>query len=133
VNRKNNGARHFLVDEDEDPRVEIARLEAHIERLSESLGRCRKIRLFSQVAIAGGAIWIVAATLGFLAFDPIALIVAISAGIGGIFCFGSNTTTTKEVIAAMKEAEALRAGLIATLELRVVGGTDAENRPPFLH
>jgi hypothetical protein len=125
-----NGASHILIDEDESPHVRIARLEARIDELSESLERCRKIRLFSQIAVAGGAIWIVAATLGAVGFDPVAMIAAISAVIGGVVGFGSNTTTTKEVAAAIKETEALRAELIAGLDLRLVGdrGTEQSRR-----
>jgi hypothetical protein len=107
--------------EELDPRAEIARLEAQIERLSERLEWCRKVRLFSHVAMVLGAIWLAAALVGLIAFDPIALIAAISAIIGGIVAFGSNTTTTKEVAVALKRAEARRFDLIASLELRVVG------------
>jgi hypothetical protein len=120
-----------ILDEDEDPRAEIARLETCIEELSEALERCRKIKLFSQLAIAGGAIWMAGATLGILGFDPVGMIAAIAAVIGGIVGFGSNTTTTKEAAGAMKAAEARRAELISALQLRVVGGAD--NLPRYLH
>jgi hypothetical protein len=129
----NNGAQPFAVDENEDPRAEIARLEAHIEKLSQSLERCRKVQIFSQIAIAGGALWLVGATFGFLEFDPVALMLAISAVIGGIVAFGSNNTTTKQFAAAMKQAEGSRTRLIATLDLHIVRGRNEEDRPPLLH
>jgi len=128
-----NGARHILVDEDDDPRAQIAHLEARIEKLSQSLERCGKIRLVSQVAIEGGAIWLAAATLGFLGFDPVAMVAAISAVIGGIVGFGSNATTTKEFATAKKHAEAHRAELIASLDLRIVGDGGTGDRSPFSH
>ena len=118
-------------DQDEDPRAEIARLETRIEELSEALERCRKIRLVSQLAIVGGAAWMAGATLGILGFEPIGMIAAISAVIGGIVGFGSNTTTTKEVVGALKKADARRANLITALNLRVVGGVDYP--PRYLH
>jgi len=107
--------------EDGDPRDQIARLESRIEELAEALARCRKIKLISQIAIAGGGIWLLAVTIGVIGFDPMAMMAAISGVIGGTVMYGSNTTTSREIDAAMKEAEALRAELIGRLELRVVG------------
>jgi hypothetical protein len=135
----NNGARHYpanpregfaddeasleedFAGDDGDPHAEIAHLETQIEQLSERLERCRKIRLISLIAIGAGAAWLVAALVGLVPSDMTVLLVAMSAVIGGIVGFGSNTTTTAEVMAAMREAEARRAQLIAMLDLRVVG------------
>ena len=107
--------------EEGDPREQIARLEAHIDELAEAMERCRKIILASKVAIAGGGIWMLAVVLGVVGFDPLAMVAAIAAVIGGTVMFGSNTATAKEISASVTEAEALRAKLIAGLELRVVG------------
>ena len=104
-----------------DPRDQIARLESRLEELAEALARCRKIKLISQIAIAGGGIWLLAVTIGIIGFDPMAMMAAISGVIGGTVMYGSNTTTSREIDAAMKEAEARRAALIGGLELRVVG------------
>jgi hypothetical protein len=118
--------------EDGDPRDQIARLESRIEELAEALARCRKIKLISQIAIAGGGIWLLAVTIGVIGFDPMAMMAAISGVIGGTVMYGSNTTTSREIDAAMKEAEALRAELIGRLELRVVGegGSNVERMRP---
>src|ERR1700730_719248 len=107
--------------EESDPREQIARLEAHIDELAEATERCRKIILASKVAIAGGGIWMLAVVLGIVGFDPLAMVAAIAAVIGGTVMFGSNTATAREISAAVTKAEALRAELIAGLELRVVG------------
>jgi hypothetical protein len=107
--------------EESDPHEQIARLEAHIDDLAEAMDRCRKIILASKVAIAGGGIWMLAVVLGIVGFDPLAMVAAIAAVIGGTVLFGSNTATAKEISAAVKAAEARRAELIAGLELRVVG------------
>ena len=107
--------------EDGDPRDRIARLESRLEELAEAQARCRKIKLISQIAIAGGGIWLLAVTIGVMGFNPVAMMAAISGVIGGTVMYGSNTTTSKEIDAAMKDAEALRAELIGALELRVVG------------
>jgi hypothetical protein len=106
---------------DGDPRDEIARLEQRLEELADALARCRKIRLISQIAIAAGGVWMLAVTIGVLGFDPLAMIAAISAVIGGTVMYGSNRTTWREVDAAMNDGEAKRAALIGRLELRVVG------------
>lgn len=109
---------------DGDPRDQIARLESRLEELADSMTRCRKIKLISQIAIAGGAIWLLVATIGIIGFNPIAMMAAISGVIGGIVMYGSNTTTTQEVEAAIKESEAERIALIGSLHLRVVGETN---------
>jgi hypothetical protein len=106
--------------EDGDPRDQIARLESRLEELAEALARCRKIKLISQIAIAGGGIWLLAVTIGVIGFDPMAMMAAISGVIGGTVMYGSNTTTSREIDAAMAEAEARRTKLIGGLELRVV-------------
>ena len=115
-----DSAEYFQI-ENGDPREQIARLEARIDDLAEAMDRCRKIILASKVAIAGGGIWMLAVVLGIVGFDPLAMVAAIAAVIGGTVMFGSNTATAKEISASVTEAEALRAKLIAGLELRVVG------------
>jgi hypothetical protein len=80
---------------DGDLRDQILRLEAHIEELTEVIERCRKTILISKVSIAAGGIWLLAFTLGGTGFDPVAMIGAIAAVIGGIVLFGSNMSTSK--------------------------------------
>ncbi|HMA73821.1 MAG TPA: hypothetical protein VKP67_20410 [Xanthobacteraceae bacterium] len=107
--------------DDEDPHDQIAQLETQLEELAESMARCRKIKLMSQVSIAGGGTWMLAVAIGLIALTPIAMMAAISAVIGGTVMYGSNTTTSRELDAAMKDAEVRRAELIGRLQLRVVG------------
>ncbi len=107
--------------QDGDPHDEIARLELRIEELAASVERCRKFKLASQIAIASGALWMVATLIGAIRFDGVAMMAALSAVIGGIVVFGSNNATWSQVSAALKDAEARRAALIGRLELRVVG------------
>lgn len=105
---------------DGDRRDEIAGLEARLEALAEQLARCRKFRLAAQAAVAGGAVWLVAVVVGLVSLDPVALMLALAAVIGGIVLYGSNSTTTAECEAETKETEAKRAALIGSLHLRVV-------------
>jgi hypothetical protein len=107
--------------EDGDPRDQIARLESRLDELADALARCRKIKLISQIAIAGGGMWLVAVTIGVIGFNSIGMMAAISGVIGGTVMYGSNTTTSREIDAAMRDAEARRTALIGGLDLRVVG------------
>jgi hypothetical protein len=111
---------------DGDMREEIARLEARLEDLTESLARCGKIRLASQIAMAGGGIWLAAAMIGVVGFDPVAMMVAIAGVIGGTVLYGSNATTAQQFEAEVKGAEAKRAALIGTLDLRIVSAGRAD-------
>jgi len=121
IEAENDG--QFEID-DGDPRDQIARLETRLEELAEAMARCRKIKLVSQIAIAGGGLWMVAAIIGIIGFDPVAMMAAFAAVIGGTVMYGSNTTTSQEIDAAIKDAEADRAELIGMLRLRVVGEGD---------
>jgi hypothetical protein len=116
------------MDED-DGREEIARLEAQIEELAESIEHCRKISLASKAAIAIGAILLIAIMVGVIKFDPMALIGAIAAVLGGTVLFGSNRSTTQERTAALQAAEAQRAELIGKIDLTMVGEQDSRRLP----
>jgi hypothetical protein len=96
------------------------RIEERIEELSDVIESCRKIMLASKLAIAAGATWLVAFTLGATGFHPMAMIAAMAAVIGGIVVFGSNMGTSKQAAAAVKEAQALRTELIDKINPRLV-------------
>jgi hypothetical protein len=106
---------------DGDPHDEIARLEARLDELADALARCQKFKLVSQIAMAGGGLWLGAAMIGIIGFDPMAMMAAIAGVIGGTVMYGSNTTTSQELKAAVEDAEAKRMALIGRLHLRVVG------------
>jgi hypothetical protein len=74
--------------------------------------------LLSKVAIGAGGICILAYVLG-VRFDP--TIVMGAAIIGGVVGFGSNSSTSKQAMAAMKDAEAKRTELIGMIDLRSLG------------
>jgi hypothetical protein len=112
-------------DDAGDPREQISRLEVRIEELAEAIEKCRKIILISKTAIALGAILGLVIMLGAIRIDPMALIGAIAAVIGGTVLLGSNSSTLAEMTAAMKTAETRRAELIDGIELRLVGDSDA--------
>ncbi len=107
--------------DDSDPREQISRLEVHIEELISASERCQKIIVISKFVAAFGGLVFVALILQAIRFDPIAMIGAITALVGGTVVFGSNTSTLKQTTAAMKAAEALRTEMISKTDLRVVG------------
>jgi hypothetical protein len=99
---------------------QISRLEIEIEELAKAIEKCRKIIAISKAAIVVGTAWMLALVLGVFSFAPISIIGAISTVIFGIVSFGSNVSTSKQNMASMKEAEALRAELINRIDPRVV-------------
>jgi hypothetical protein len=105
---------------DGDLRDQIAHLEADIEHLADGLDRCRKAMLLSKVAIVAGGIWISAYFFGLIGSDPTILIGALAAIIGGVVVLGSNSSTSKQITAAMKAAETQRAMLIDMIDPRAV-------------
>jgi hypothetical protein len=106
---------------DGDLHDQILDLESDIERLAESLDRCRKAILFSKVVIAAGVIWILSYLLGAIPFEPATMVGALAAIIGGVVLFGSNLSTSKQTTAAIKAAEMRRAELIDMIDPRAVG------------
>jgi hypothetical protein len=112
--------------ENGDPREEISRLENRIDELADAMARCRKIILFAQAAMVIGAIMIAATVFGLLTFDPTILIGGMTAVIGGIVVFGSNTRTLSDFAAALAAAETRRNQLIGVIDLRLVRGADVQ-------
>jgi hypothetical protein len=102
---------------------QIARIEADVEQLAQTLEGCRKAMSLSRVAIAAGGIWIVAYFLGVIRFDPTLMVGAIAAIIGGIAVLGSNSSTSRQTMAAIKVAETQRAKLIDMIDPRTVGAS----------
>jgi hypothetical protein len=109
-----------LISEASDPRDEIGRLEARIEALADKIEGCRKFMLASRIAIALGAVLLAVTLIGLIAFDPAIMLAAIAAMLGGFVLLGSNKTTAVEAAEEQAEAEAERAALIGSIELRVV-------------
>jgi hypothetical protein len=106
--------------EDDDPHDQIVRLEAHIDKLSDKIESCRKFILAARIAVAGGAILLVALLFGAIRFDPQIMMIAVAALLGGIVVWGSNGSTAKEAASELAAAEAQRAELIGQIDLHVV-------------
>jgi hypothetical protein len=107
--------------DDAEPRDEIVDLEARIEQLVQAIESCTKFILLSRVAIAIGGVLLLATVFGAIRFDPMVMIVAIAAVLGGVVLLGSNRTTSDQAATALQAAELRRAELISTIDLRIVG------------
>jgi hypothetical protein len=108
------------MSDDGDPHEQIARLEAQIEALAATVESCRKIMLLAKVAIAGGALLVLAMVVGAVRPELASLSGATTALLGGIVLLGSNRSTSDEALAKMKKTEAARIELIDRLELHSV-------------
>jgi hypothetical protein len=100
---------------------DIDQLEARIESLTASIERCRKISLASKFAVAAGVTWFALMLLWIVSFSAGAFVAALSAVLGGLVLLGSNATTWEQTAADLHAAEAMRAQLIGSIDLRVVG------------
>jgi hypothetical protein len=107
-----------------DPHAAIARLEERIEQLEARLEGCAKYAAAARFAIVFGAALLLALIFRAIPFDPLAMTAAIAAGLGGIVVLGSNRSTAEEAAAQMAQAQAERAALIGSIQLRVVGGRE---------
>ncbi|MEH2554767.1 hypothetical protein V1286_002296 [Bradyrhizobium algeriense] len=106
---------------EDDPTDEISLIEERLEELAEVSERCRKIILFSKVAIAGGAALLLVMMLGLFGSSQVVALGSIAAVLGGIVSLGSNVSTLRQTSDAISAAEALRSDLIGRIDLRVVG------------
>jgi hypothetical protein len=93
----------------------IADLEAEIERLSEAAEQARKIIIVAKVATGAGGLLLVAIMFGVFRFDPVALVVGITAFPGGIAAYGTNRSTLDEIVTSIRSREARWAEMIDPL------------------
>ena len=103
------------------PQAEIERLEERIEALAAKIENCRKVMLAARSILAFGGILIAAPLTGLLQPDPLVLVTAIAAFLGGIVLLGSNKSTAAEAREQMEEAEIKRDEWIGALRLRDLG------------
>jgi hypothetical protein len=118
------------MSDDDGAHDQIAQLEAQIEELAATVESCRKIMLLAKVAIAGGALLIIAMLVGAISPGFATLSGATAAVLSGIVLLGSNRSTADQAMAKMNQAEAARAGLIDRLEFRTIQGGSARQAGP---
>ena len=102
------------------PREEIAQLEERIEALEAKIENCRKFAAASRFAMTVGGLLLAGLLFGLIPFEPLTMIGAMAAGLGGVVMLGSNKSTQQEAEAELAAANAARAGLIGSIDLRVI-------------
>ena len=107
--------------QEDDPIDEISQIEARLEELAEISERGRKIILASNAAIAAGAALLLVTILGLFGANQVAAIGSMAMVLGGIVSLGSNVSTLRQTMAAIRAAEARRTALIGGIDLRLVG------------
>jgi len=112
--------RQFEMLPDIDPREQIARLEAEIEKLQVTAEWCRKIALAAKLAVGAGLALLAAIFFGPLYATGLSLMVAGILTLGGLVLAGSNGTTAEQTAESIAKAEQVRARLISQMSLTLV-------------
>ena len=111
-----------------EPRSEIARIEAELERLAGVAERCRKVGMAAKIAIIAGCFWIGLLFGGAVVAVGLKLMIAIILPLGGTVLYGSNDSTAQQTAEKIATLERERAELIGGIDLRLVA-----DAPPLLH
>lgn len=111
-----------------EPRDEITRIEAELERLAGVAERCRKIGTGAKAAIIAGCFWIGMLFGGAIVADGLKLMIAIILPLGGVVLYGSNDSTARQTADKIAALGRRRAELISGIDLRVVA-----DAPPLLN
>src|SRR5262249_16769213 len=81
---------------------------------------CRKLILASRIAVAAGALALIALLAGAIRFDPGMMAAAVAALLGGIAVWGSNQSTAQEATKELTLNETRRSMLIQNIDLRTI-------------
>jgi hypothetical protein len=109
-----------------DPHQQIADLEAEIDSLSDAAEQCRKSMVVARVATVAGVLLFVAALLGLIQPDPIALVISIAATLAGIGFYGSSRGSLEQLTDRIRASEARRAAMIDGMYLQPVQDHESE-------
>jgi hypothetical protein len=112
---------------DGDAHDEIVQLEAQIDELGARIESCRKFILVGRIAVAAGAVALIAMLVSAIEANPSVLGLAAAAVLGGIVASGSNYSTAKEATRELTAAEARRTALIEQMDLRLIPDPDGRH------
>ncbi|HEY0569814.1 MAG TPA: hypothetical protein VGD13_17045 [Xanthobacteraceae bacterium] len=121
----------------EDLQDQVSRLEDKIDELAAAIEKCRRYDVAAKIMLAGGAAIVVSLVLGLIRPEPLAIVSALAALVGGTVLFGSNASTWTATAAELKTAETRMTDLIDSADLRLIdAASDAATRvaiPRVLH
>jgi putative acetyltransferase len=102
-----------------EPRDDIADLEAEIDRLADTVERCRKVMIFANALILAGSIVVILGLLGLTGATNFVL--AIAAVLAGIAAKGSHRRTRTDASEKIKGLDVERSQIIDQLHPRSTG------------
>ena len=103
-----------------EPHEDIARFEERIEELTAKIESCRKFILAARITTTSGGVLLAGMLFGAIRSDFGLMAAAVSALLGGIVVWGSNTSTAKEAAKEIAAAESERAAQIENINPRVI-------------
>jgi outer membrane murein-binding lipoprotein Lpp len=104
---------------DNDLSEQVSRLEDRIKQLRAAIETCRKLEFLSKIVLAAGAALVLSLLFGIIRAEPLAIVTAIAALVGGTVLFGSNASTWTQAATDLKLAEAQINELIDSADLRL--------------
>jgi hypothetical protein len=104
---------------DNDLSEQVSRLEDRIKQLRAAIETCRKLEFLSKIVLAAGAALVLSLLFGIIRAEPLAIVTAIAALVGGTVLFGSNASTWTQAATDLKLAEAQINELIDGADLRL--------------
>jgi outer membrane murein-binding lipoprotein Lpp len=107
---------------------QVSQLEDKIHQLGAAIETCRKLEFASKMVLAGGFILVLSLVLGIIRADPLVIVTAIAALVGGTVLLGSNASTWTQAAADMKAAEAQITELINGADLRLASEQPASEQ-----
>jgi hypothetical protein len=107
---------------------QVSRLEDKIKELSAAIETCRKLEFTSKVVLAAGVALVLSLLLGIIRAEPLAIVTAIAALVGGTVLFGSNASTWTQATAELKIAEGQITELIDGADLRLASEGPASDQ-----
>jgi len=112
---------------------QVSRLEDRIKQLSAAIETCRKLEFASKIVLAVGAVLVLSLLLGIIRVEPLAIVTAIAALVGGTVLFGSNASTWTQATTDLKLAETQINELIDGADLRVATEQPASEQHALKH
>ncbi|WP_457089910.1 hypothetical protein [Microvirga sp. P5_D2] len=107
-----------------DPHQRIADLEAEIDALSDAAEQCRKSMVVAKIATGAGVLLFGGALLGLVRIGPVAMVMGITATLGGIAFWGSSRGSLEQISGKIRMLESQRTGLIDEMNLQPVQNQD---------